>query len=407
MSENNSSANLNQNFYFIIVLTICTLMFFQSIRLLMSIIYYENLTGMGLQPSALYTLVFFSPLLLLFLKYINLNVLLALSGISLVVNRILASLNLGADMFLLNNALVIVSYGIYIPSFLTIYYSLHGKSRLYAKSIAAIIAPFLALIIDLAFRVLGDSYDISVGGIISSKSSQVINPLMITIPLAILAIIFIIKGFFILKTELPSMRTVQRSGKKTSSIIPGFSLGLLYIVFFSLLGYPGIGARWGGLNYTTTVIVTVLCLLVILLLLLFKEMRLILFNPISQIILNAVQFFTIVDILFIESGAAQFTFGIACGSMLLNIYILYHAVGIKNYSIGYFIRLLTMAILTFIILYFIIIFTLVWAHIGPLGLALRDKLPILIVSYASIYILASLIFNRIITNTIKNRSQEA
>lgn len=395
---------IENNYLFILALAFFTLMFFQSTRLFLSALYYENLVAMGFSHTALYLFVFLLPLILVFFRLINVNIVMAASGSMIIIHRLYGSLFSEASLYILFHAVVIVSYGLYLPSFLTNYYSLNAKSHKYSLPLAVIAAPVLALIMDITFKIAGDSLDLTAIGAVDSTGTSTIHPIIISLIICIAASILLYQNYHIIQEELTSVRTTQRSGVEVSTIFPGLCFGFIYSVLFTFLGYPGIVSRWTPADYTVTVILTSMTLLILLVILQFEKITKILFLPVSQGILNAVQFFVIIDIIFLDTGAAQYLLGIAVSSLLIDMFIFYHAIGSKNYSIQYFIGITTIAIVTFIIIFVISVISLTWPYTGIVGQVLKDKTLPILTAISGIYTLSAILYsNRVRLSLIKKK----
>ena len=115
---------------------------------------------------------------------------------------------------------------------------------------------------------------------------------------------------------------------------------------------------------------------------------------VSQLILNLIQLLVIVDVIYLDLGIAQYFVGVALGSLIMDIFIFYQIVGIKNYSIQYFIRFITAGIVTFLLVLFVTIFTLVWAHIGAAGSLFKDQLVPILMLISTVYTLSAAFYNR-------------
>ncbi|MBF0351918.1 MAG: hypothetical protein HQM11_12870 [SAR324 cluster bacterium] len=394
---------IRRNHNFILAFALIALMYFQSTRQFIATIYYENLTGMGMSPSVGYLAVFLAPLLMVFLKELNVNMVMLVSGVAIILHRLYGSLHSEANLYMLFHAVVIIAFGTYFPSFLTIYYAFHAKHKMHTMPWAIIIGLVLAILTDITLCVLGDTLDITIVGITGISPESSLSPLWFTLLICAMALYCVCVNYLHILESLPSIRVTQRSGQPVSSFWPGICLGLLLSVFFILLGTPGTAIRWTEGSYNVVILSCVVCLTVMIMLLQWSLVRKLLFHPVSQVILNALQLLAIIDILWMDYGLYQFLAGIALSSLIMDMFILFQIVGTRNYSIIHFIRLTVVGIITFLVILFLSIATLVWAHVGPPGLFLKGQLIPLLTGASLVYITTSVFYNSRIYNDLQSR----
>ncbi len=380
------------NYYsFTLALALFMLMFFQSTRQFIATIYYENLTGMGFSPTILYLLVFLSPLLMFPMRAINVNIVLLLTGSVIVAHRLYGSLDSEASLYLIFHAFVIVAFSIYLPAFLTTYYSLSAKLRRYTIPVAAITAPVLAVLFDITLNTLGNTLDLTVVGITSRTGNTLVHPIFISLPICAAVVYFLYRNHVIVKKELISSRTVQRSGVPVSTLVPGICMGFLFTNLFLFMGYPGVVVRWTPGSYPVALCCTAVTLVILIVLLQSKTIVEALFKTAVQVVLNLVQLFVVLDVLYFDTGLAQYLLGGALASLLIDLFLFYQAVASKNYSIQFFIRVFTLAIATYLLLFFMTVFSLVWAHV-PGGILFKGRLPAIITLISIAYMTASVLY---------------
>ncbi|MGK5094647.1 hypothetical protein WDW89_21865 [Deltaproteobacteria bacterium TL4] len=389
-----SESLIKHNHYFILAFAFLSLMFFQSTRLFIASIYYENLTGMGISPSIGYLAVFLAPLLLIFLKKIDVDLVMTVAAVVMVIHRVYGSLDSEANLFMIFHAMVIISYGIYLPAFLTIYYDFYTKMNIHTMPWVIIIGLVLAVQMDIILRVLGHSLDITLGGLVADSGIRTWHPLWFTVPMAGITLFCIYKNYVAVKEELPEVDSPQETAEPVSTVFPGICLGLLLCVFFAFLGAPGVAVRWSSGDYTTIVLCTMSVLFLMVMLLQWAKIRRQLFHPVFQVVMNAIQLWVILDILYFDLGVAQYLLGLALGSLIMDMFIFYQTIGVSHYTIEYFIRLLAIGIITLLIVLFSSVATLVWAHIGPVGFWFQGKLIPLMTIISVIYIVSAVYYNR-------------
>lgn len=391
---------------FTLALAFFMLMFFQSTRQFIATIYYENLTGMGFSPTILYLIVFLSPLLMFLLRVINVNIVLIVTGVIIVAHRLYGSLDSEASLYLIFHAFVIVAFSVYLPAFLTTYYSLSAKLRRYTIPAAAITGPVIAVLLDITLSALGNTLDPTVVGLVSRSGDTVLHPIFISLPICAATLYFLHRNHAIVKKELISSRTVQRSGVPVSTILPGICFGFLLTNLFVFMGYPGAVIRWTTGDYDLAVCCTALSLVVLVVLLQWERALNFLFRPAVQVALNAIQLLVVLDIVFFDSGAAQYLLGVALASLLIDLFIFYQAVASRNYSIQYFIRLLTIAVGTYLVMFFVTVFTLLWAHV-PGGEHFRGMLQPIIAVISATYTVAAVLYAGRVRSFLKMRAEVA
>ncbi len=397
-----SKTREKNHYYFILSLAMMTLFFLQSTRQLLATIYYFVLTNLGFTPMVFYLLVFLAPLLMLFLRAINVNILMAVSGVVVVTHSLYCSMNPGTEIYIFFHALVIVAFCLYLPSFLTVYSSLQGKSKQYSVTTAGIMAPLLALVIDNAFKILGNSLSIAQSGVVTGAGDIVIHPVVVIAPVCVVAYALIHKSYTIVSRELKSVRAIHRSGVHISTVIPGLGFGLSWAVIINLLGYPGEIVRWTGGSHLITVLSTIVVIISVVIYMQYAPVK-VFFFPRLQVVLNAIQLFVIGDILYFDTGAAQFLLGPALVSSVVDMFIFLQAVGSRNYSIQYFIRVASIGILTFLLVSFFIMFTFTWSYTGPVGVLFRGKLNCIVVAIGVVYVGLSFVSNYRIRSEIEAR----
>jgi hypothetical protein len=388
------------NHYFIFSLALLTLMFIQSTRQFVASIYYENLTGMGFSPTILYLVAFLASLLLVLATRVRLNLIMMLSACSIILHRIYGSLDSEPSLFVLFHTIVIVSYAVYLPSFLALYYSLYAEHADAPRSggisareaIAA--APALAVLLDIVFMTIGDSLDSTVLGISDSAGKVIVPGLLITIGLAVFAVQMLRSTYRVVERHLPSEAIVRPKDRRDSPLVPGILFGFLLMMLFTFLGYPGIVVRWTPGSYEVAVSSASLWLALLVVLLQFARARSLLFTTPVQAALNLIQYLVILDVLFLDTGAAQYLIGPALVSLLLDMHVLFSARGRKAYSLSYLARLCATGIITFLILFFMSAFSLLWAYVGALGAIFKGKYLYMLVAISTLYIPCSLYYAR-------------
>jgi hypothetical protein len=386
------------NHYFVFSLALLTLMFIQSTRQFVASIYYENLTGMGFSPTILYLVAFLASLLLVLASRVHLNLIMMLSACSIIVHRIYGSLDSEPSLFVLFHTIVIVSYAVFLPSFLALYYSLHEEDPEAPRSggistreaIAA--APALAVLLDIVFTTIGDSLDSTVAGISDSAGKVIVPGLLITVGLAVFAAPMLRSCYRVVERHLPAEAAVRPGNGRDSPLVPGMLFGFLLMLLFTFLGYPGIVIRWTPGSYVVAVLSASFCLALLVVLLQLAKSRNLLFAAPVQAALNLIQYFVILDVMFLDTGAAQYLIGVALVSLLLDLHVLFSARGRKAYSLSYLARLCATGIIAFLILFFMSTFSLLWAYVGTLGAIFKGKYLYILIAISTVYILCSMYY---------------
>jgi hypothetical protein len=388
----NGESNVS-HYSFVIAPALFMLMFVESTRQFVACIYYQNLTGMGLQPTIGYLLIFLSPLLMLLFRSINVYVMMVIAGVGIVVHRLYGSLDAETSLYMIFHAFVIIAYSLYFPTFLMIYSSLNGKLNRGRLAPAIVIAPVLMLLFDILLTTLGHTLDLTVVGIVSPAGTSVLHPLLVALPLCALALVALAQNYAIIAKDIPAVRSVQRTGIAVSTVFPGICFGLVLTNLLLFMGSPGVVIRWTVGSSTTAVLCASATLFLLLALLQWRRCRDALFLPAVQVFLNAVQIAVVVDVLFLDSGATQYFLGVALASLLLDMFIFCHAVACRNYSIQYFITFITIGVATFMAVFFATSFSLVWAHV-PAGSYFKGALPAILLGITGAYAIAAVCYNK-------------
>lgn len=240
---------------------------------------------------------------------------------------------------------------------------------------------------------MGDTLDISTSGISIDNSIGYIHPFFILIPGCIIAIFLILLNYQSISKQLVTMRSVQRSGVHISAILPGIGFGLTLAIVLNLIGYPDIVSRWTNGSYHALLLTTLLFLFLLLSLNQFGQFKEIILHPVVHTIINLLQLLILFDILYLRTNVIHYLQGIALYACLINIYIFYQAIGIKNYSIQYYIRMITTGIIVFLVMSFIIGFTFTWSYIGPAGSILQGNMNLIIIFSSIIYSCIAIFYN--------------
>lgn len=348
---------------------------------------------MGFNVAVLLLLLFLAPLLLYFLKSLNIQRLLIISGAVVIGARLVSPLIDDLFLYLLMNGLILLGTGIFLPCFLTIYFALNGKFKFHTVGGAVLAAPALALLTDFLLRAMGDTLDVSVSGWIGAHGDTVVAPFWLVFALSLIALGALLRMGAIVVSDLPGVRAEQRSARKVSALLPGLAYGLLLTLLFTFLGYPDAMIRWTDGDYTLSVTTATLWLCIFAIAIHLDAFREFIFRRSTLIPLHLIQLAVIADVIYLHVGIAQYLGGLALGVLLLDMYILFLAVGSQDYSAGPLIRMITIGQFVFLLMFFVSVFALVTIHAGPVGALFKDRLPLTLMGAAIALVLIVLVYS--------------
>ncbi|MCB1318033.1 MAG: hypothetical protein KDK27_18840, partial [Leptospiraceae bacterium] len=161
----------------------------------------------------------------------------------------------------------------------------------------------------------------------------------------------------------------------------------------TFLGYPDAMIRWTDGDYTLSVTTATLWLCIFAIAIHLDAFREFIFRRSTLIPLHLIQLAVIADVIYLHVGIAQYLGGLALGVLLLDMYILFLAVGSQDYSAGPLIRMITIGQFVFLLMFFVSVFALVTIHAGPVGALFKDRLPLTLMGAAIALVLIVLVYS--------------
>jgi endonuclease/exonuclease/phosphatase family metal-dependent hydrolase len=233
------------------VVVIAFLFFFEVTREFIGVAYNMNLATMSINMSVLSIFAFFSPVLyLLGLARFDLRLLFLGSGIVFALCRVAMAITVPVAVYLLLTVLSIVSFGIFLPALILKFRQQYPTIGIPSLQVA--VAVTAAAGVDLVFRVLGNTFDVSIYGI----TAQRLGALVVVIPAAILFLISLVMWHCAAENSQPSDEEKSQpksSASKFRSLL-GCGIGAMFFLYSGFLAYPNSIARWVEGSYSLTAV---------------------------------------------------------------------------------------------------------------------------------------------------------
>lgn len=238
-SQSNTSTSGGRIDLWFVITVIAFLFFFQTARELIGTTYSMNLATLSLNSSVVAIFAFFSPFVYLFgLSRLNTRKLVVTSGVVLAVSRVLMGVDPPVTMYLLCTVAAVFSFGIFLPAIFVFQQYSHSPLKI-------VCAATIGAGVDLVFRSLGDTFDITVHGV----AAQQVTALVVVVPLVICFVVGLLLWYHTKEHYTPS---------EPPPVNPffGLSTGAVGFLYFALLGYPNNVARWVEGSYWLSVMLS-------------------------------------------------------------------------------------------------------------------------------------------------------
>lgn len=220
-----------------ILTVIAFLFFFEAARELFGATYNMNLATFSINSSVIAVFAFFSPFVyLLGLGRFQVPTLTVGSGIILAGSRVFMALNPAVGIYLLCTVLAVASFGVFLPAIII---QFKQSTETGAAPLRLIIAGVLGAGADVAFRALGDTFDVSVYGF----TAQRLTALVVVVPLAVCFLGSLVWWYLSVKEEDAGEQTGAVLSRGLTALL-SCSVGATGFLYLALLGYPNNVARW-------------------------------------------------------------------------------------------------------------------------------------------------------------------
>ena len=370
----------NQSWVHIVILSLAVLFFLQGARELIGTIYNFNLSTMAINISIMAVIGFMSPALYLIgLKRLNQKYVMLISGIFMAISRIMMSSGLDATPYLAMSFVLASSTLIFIVSmsYLVPEGGSHGTSQFIIHGV------IIAVCLDMVFRAVGGSFDISIYGFTDIR----VTSLIIAAPLVIIF-------FYSMILFYAGLKDADDSGDRQGKSFPlfGINIGLLLFMYMTFSGYPNCSAGWTSAAPLLSYIITAVSLFLFILLLYLPAGRNFMLSEIGLLIFEIVLLITFIMLIMDPTGiisAALLPASTLSLAVLfyINLNIFLASDGDKNRVPGN----LFLAGFVFVMFTIMSVLTLTWAHV-PGTASLKDKAGILALFAA----LATILFTHIL-----------
>lgn len=361
----------------IILPMLMTLFFFETLRVFIGLIYFVNLGAMTIGVSVLYIFLLLSPVAVLFIKKLGAYRVTIFSAVGIVIFRLLmALLSVDMSLTLMTSGIATMLYGIFIAS-ITITPLQSIPERLPGRAVSISISFALALAMDLMFRALGSTWDITTGS----------YSIVVVIPLAVIAFTIIWLIGPACKAVIQE-KSIKPKGKKSRLVrmILGVGFGGGLFLIYTLLAFPNVIARWASTSYEAATVSIVIALLLYAILLQMPKINALIFRREIVVLLNLLLIVGVVDIIYTHSMIVPLFSGIAVFAMMTDLGILWEIVSTRDGDIidsGLF-HFFGMFLFMFLILFYALAFVA-----GMIMPALEGMIPyILIFAAISVFIIS-------------------
>ncbi len=343
-----------------------TLFFFESLRVFIGLIYFVNLGAMTIGVSVLYIFLLLSPIVVLFIKKIGAYRIVIFSAVGIVIFRLLmALLSWNMSLMLITSGIATMLYGIFVASIIITPLQ-NTPERLPGRTGSISISFALALAMDIMFRAIGGTWDITIG----SYSIAIVIPLTI-ITFIIIWLIGPVCGAVIQNSS--STPKAKKSRLVRMFMGAGFGGGLFMI--YTLLGFPNVVARWTNTSYEFNTVSVVIALLLYAILVQIPKANNLVFRREIILVLNLLLIVAVMDIIYIHSVIVSVFTGIAVFAMMADLSVLWGIVVSRGGDIvdsGLF-HFFGMFLFMFLILFFALSFVA-----GMILPALEGMIPYLL-----------------------------
>ncbi len=205
-------------------LSLAILLFLQGARELIGSVYNSNLSTMAINPTIVYILGFFSPVLYpLFLKRLDRKMLLYISGTIAVASRLILSVGPVSALYLPASFLL-------VSSILLVLRTMLGS---WDRPDLLTVSMMSAVCLDIALRTSGLTFDVSIYGFGSDR----LTSLLFSVPLALLFL-------WALYKHVPG--NPMRVNNPLGMPLQGTAIGLALFLYMTMSGFPNVMSGWTG-----------------------------------------------------------------------------------------------------------------------------------------------------------------
>ena len=234
-------------------LALTVLILIQSLKEMISSVYYYNLVALGVTSSAMVLFIFLSPLLASpVIKRLGWRFSFILFGALVSMSRLPMGMGLSQPFHLIFSCVALMSSS----QLLVIFLSIHRREREFDPDLfssQSLTASFgIAVMMLVMFRIAGGGLDIT---IVRKAMGIVLSPLfsgMISLGLGVLLICVKDGSFLDEEREGNGKPGYTITGGAADSWAPAFGLGGFLIVFSSIISDPMVVTGWTGEDYTTS-----------------------------------------------------------------------------------------------------------------------------------------------------------
>jgi hypothetical protein len=326
-----------------------TLFFFESLRVFIGQIYFQNLGAMSIGLSVLYVFLLLSPIAVIILKRVGSFMLTIVGAAGITILRLaLPIVALSASSTLLLAGLLTALYGVYLPSTLAIAPSDY-PSDLPSRAEMTVAGFALALAADITFRALGATWDVTVGP----------SGFPITILLSLMAFIVL---WIVYKEQkgIVQIDTHPSEGLKsrlfTAFLGAGFG-GFMFLIT-SFFAYPSSVARWTNTDYETPLLMIMIGTLLYAIVVHNSSFRCIMKRIDGVLTANLFLVLVAADLVFLHSPFVGIEAGLGTFVLLMDLGVLWSHMsqsGSDLFGSGVF-HLIGMIVLLFFTLFFVLAF---------------------------------------------------
>lgn len=234
-------------------LALTVLILVQSLKEMISSVYYYNLVALGVTPSVLVLLVFLTPMLAApLIKKVGWRFSFIFFGGLVSMSRLPMGLGLSQPFHLIFSCIALMSSSQLLVMFL----ALHRRERevdpdLFSSQ--SLTASFgIAIMVLVMFRIAGGGLDLT---IVRKVTGMVLSPLfsgMISLGLGVLLICIKDARFLDDKREENGIPGYTITGGAADSWAPALGLGGFLVIFTSIITDPMVVTGWIGEDYTTS-----------------------------------------------------------------------------------------------------------------------------------------------------------
>lgn len=288
---------------------ILTLLFLQAFRAFIGQIYFQNLGAMSLGPTVLFVFLLLSPVAILPLRKVRIQILMFMTVLGIILFRLTMSFIPPVSiLYLVSTGLVVAFYGMYLPIVVTVRNISKSKPGL-PGSLLLSLAISLAIAADLTLRAIGITWDVSTG-----PFGFVIAPI-----LCILATIAAYMSYVIPRSGLSIGEDMVHTTSKMKVSAIGLGFGGVFFAVLIFLAYPNVIARWTVSSYELATISIIVGLVAYALMTVNSATSQLLVRKEVVLILNILALLTAIDLAYLLSPIAGILAGITILAFMLDL----------------------------------------------------------------------------------------